>query len=920
MINRFFGLVVFCFSIFNINTSFAGTQTEVDWCSVDTSALENGVEINYLDLLGYTPIPHAERFPFTVSELTGLVAQAPPEQMYIETVEGQSYLYIVDGDVVRFPRAIELETFVTDLVATDIHYLNILGVTSPDAGDFPYSQQTVEGLVLQQQETGSSDVFIQNQLETVLVDGVEQEVSVAYIYIVDEQYNAPVGELLSEFVASLNVVEDTLNDYGLSIRDGADFADGDSTDASGIVNGIDLYAVFTDPELLEDQVLEVVRLEIAQRANECINQLLPKDCPILDYNDVLNIPGVSETTKVEISDGREVAIGELVLAVNTSALAACVVGHYIFSGESGSGFNLELDSSGGGPGVTWARFSSPFPDLGSFTSNVFGKLDLAIGDIGFGDGESFLSPLLLEFKTKFGSFDDIKLEFEGYATNISTYFSNLIGSDDDGDGIAFPDIPNIFKYEVVNAPPPPPLEITKSYDWVGLDVGSSSTVAVLIDAYAEMRAGEQTLTSSDTTHAFAHYAKAEGHATVTILGKEASLASAYAYAYAGMDRVSAQMDAQIFGYNWDETGVGKDVPLPKIVETYDKSHSESWTFVEQVIFLGPIPLRLHAGAFVRSGLNVEYGLVSLKVYAQARPYAAAGMTASATLDIIIVSAGVQASLTLVDVGTPITAQAALMFTDNGEPYIDMDLNGDIDYSILDGYFGAYVKYYVPRASIPPWKKKKINKKLFSWTGMGANQSIFSWGATLGGNGLQLRGNPLTMGITDLDEGATLNDKVIAIINYQSDTNNKVTNNLEAVISQLSVAPDVIAMTGQGLTQRQALTTEVARYDSEMVEIFNSEDPMQIDTDNDGVIDIVEEEVGTDPLLADTDGDGLDDGYELDRIYLNPNNPGDANMDKDGDGFSNLEEFEADSDPDNINITPDNIAAIIMIPILGLLLH
>lgn len=54
-----------------------------------------------------------------------------------------------------------------------------------------------------------------------------------------------------------------------------------------------------------------------------------------------------------------------------------------------------------------------------------------------------------------------------------------------------------------------------------------------------------------------------------------------------------------------------------------------------------------------------------------------------------------------------------------------------------------------------------------------------------------------------------------------------------------------------------------------------------------------------PLTAphDTDGDGIDDVYELQHSsVLNPLDPGDANLDFDGDGVSNLREYQRGTDP------------------------
>jgi len=48
-------------------------------------------------------------------------------------------------------------------------------------------------------------------------------------------------------------------------------------------------------------------------------------------------------------------------------------------------------------------------------------------------------------------------------------------------------------------------------------------------------------------------------------------------------------------------------------------------------------------------------------------------------------------------------------------------------------------------------------------------------------------------------------------------------------------------------------------------------------------------------FLDTDGDGMPDQWERDN-FLDPNNPGDASADLDGDGVRNLAEYRAGTDP------------------------
>ncbi|MBB5353873.1 pectin methylesterase-like acyl-CoA thioesterase [Haloferula luteola] len=88
------------------------------------------------------------------------------------------------------------------------------------------------------------------------------------------------------------------------------------------------------------------------------------------------------------------------------------------------------------------------------------------------------------------------------------------------------------------------------------------------------------------------------------------------------------------------------------------------------------------------------------------------------------------------------------------------------------------------------------------------------------------------------------------------------------------------------------------------------DPLQSDTDGDGVEDGEEIAGGTDPLDRDSDGDGLSDGFEnlhvtnpLDPDENNNNIP-DGGDDSDSDGATNEEEEDAGSNPEEASPVDD----------------
>ncbi len=84
---------------------------------------------------------------------------------------------------------------------------------------------------------------------------------------------------------------------------------------------------------------------------------------------------------------------------------------------------------------------------------------------------------------------------------------------------------------------------------------------------------------------------------------------------------------------------------------------------------------------------------------------------------------------------------------------------------------------------------------------------------------------------------------------------------------------------------------------------------QLDTDGDGQTNLDEFLAGTDPTSGDSDGDGMTDAFE--RQYgLDPFDPSDAYADLDGDSVPNLVEFQEGTDPTNPDVTAPQVVTVL----------
>jgi len=78
-----------------------------------------------------------------------------------------------------------------------------------------------------------------------------------------------------------------------------------------------------------------------------------------------------------------------------------------------------------------------------------------------------------------------------------------------------------------------------------------------------------------------------------------------------------------------------------------------------------------------------------------------------------------------------------------------------------------------------------------------------------------------------------------------------------------------------------------------------------DTDGDGLTNLQEYQLGADPNDSDTDNDNMPDGWEFDN-NLNATDASDANEDTDDDGLTNLQEYQLGADPNDSDTDNDQM--------------
>ena len=139
---------------------------------------------------------------------------------------------------------------------------------------------------------------------------------------------------------------------------------------------------------------------------------------------------------------------------------------------------------------------------------------------------------------------------------------------------------------------------------------------------------------------------------------------------------------------------------------------------------------------------------------------------------------------------------------------------------------------------------------------------------------------------------------------ETDVTNPEINPAETEIPLETVLPEITTVTEPVVMPVSEVVFSNYRLTGMVIPMeFDFEIDPEVDSDNDGLPDYLEKEIGTDRYNADTDGDGLPDGYEYFTLGTDPkksdsddNGISDADEDFDEDSLTNLEEYELGTDP------------------------
>lgn len=182
----------------------------------------------------------------------------------------------------------------------------------------------------------------------------------------------------------------------------------------------------------------------------------------------------------------------------------------------------------------------------------------------------------------------------------------------------------------------------------------------------------------------------------------------------------------------------------------------------------------------------------------------------------------------------------------------------------------------------------------------------------------------TTAVTDISEEAVtdVSETDIAVSENNTEAvseSETVTETEISVETEISAETEAITETATVFEQEIETNAEVVFDNFKLTGIvipmeFDFEIDPEMDSDEDGLPDYIEKEIGSDRYNPDTDSDKLPDGYEYFMLGTDPikedsddNTISDADEDFDEDNLSNLEEYNLGTDPFSKDSDYDNLS-------------
>jgi hypothetical protein len=139
------------------------------------------------------------------------------------------------------------------------------------------------------------------------------------------------------------------------------------------------------------------------------------------------------------------------------------------------------------------------------------------------------------------------------------------------------------------------------------------------------------------------------------------------------------------------------------------------------VMIGPVPVKVKAGAQGNVGVKYYAGLNPASAVAEFAPIVRSNLYVQAGIDVVVAGAGAGASMTLVNYDLSMYGSLRLwtQIPDGGtKPELGIREIYTVSHKLtmLSGSAYAYAYIYVPACCVPPWKKKEWKWEMFNWDG------------------------------------------------------------------------------------------------------------------------------------------------------------------------------------------------------------